>query len=192
VVVAEQFNLIWLAYRAVDNVMNIKIIKLILFLILLSGCTSLPEDIKPIIGFELDRYLGTWYEIARLDHSFERGLSKVTADYSMREDGGVRVINRGYNAEKNKWNEAEGKAYFVDGPNIGKLKVSFFGPFYGGYNILALDKENYQYSLVAGPGLNYLWILARTPDLDQSIIIELVKKAKSLGFPVKDLMYVSH
>ncbi|MGB1800040.1 MAG: lipocalin family protein [Gammaproteobacteria bacterium] len=169
-----------------------KIIKLILFLILLSGCTSLPEDIKPIIGFELDRYLGTWYEIARLDHSFERGLSKVTADYSMREDGGVRVINRGYNAEKNKWNEAEGKAYFVDGPNIGKLKVSFFGPFYGGYNILALDKENYQYSLVAGPGLNYLWILARTPDLDQSIIIELVKKAKSLGFPVKDLMYVSH
>lgn len=191
-VVAEQFNLIWLAYRAVDNVMNIKIIKLILFLILLSGCTSLPEDIKPIIGFELDRYLGTWYEIARLDHSFERGLSKVTADYSMREDGGVRVINRGYNAEKNKWNEAEGKAYFVDGPNIGKLKVSFFGPFYGGYNILALDKENYQYSLVAGPGLNYLWILARTPDLDQSIIIELVKKAKSLGFPVKDLMYVSH
>jgi apolipoprotein D and lipocalin family protein len=172
--------------------MNIKIIKLILFLILLSGCTSLPEDIKPIIGFELDRYLGTWYEIARLDHSFERGLSKVTADYSMREDGGVRVINRGYNAEKNKWNEAEGKAYFVDGPNIGKLKVSFFGPFYGGYNILALDKENYQYSLVAGPGLNYLWILARTPDLDQSIIIELVKKAKSLGFPVKDLMYVSH
>jgi apolipoprotein D and lipocalin family protein len=164
----------------------------IFFLLLLTSCTSLPEGIKPITGFELDRYLGTWYEIARLDHSFERGLSKVTADYSMREDGGVKVINRGYNAEENKWNEAEGKAYFVDGPDIGKLKVSFFGPFYGGYNILALDKENYQYSLVAGPGLNYLWILARTPDLEQSIIIELVKKAKSLGFPVKDLMYVNH
>ena len=172
--------------------MIIKNYLVVLLLLLLTSCTSLPEDIKPITGFELDRYLGTWYEIARLDHSFERGLSKVTADYSMREDGGVRVINRGYNAEKNKWNEAEGKAYFVSTPDIGKLKVSFFGPFYGGYNILALDKENYQYSLVAGPGLNYLWILARTPDLEQSIIIELVKKAQSLGFPVKDLMYVTH
>ena len=172
--------------------MTIKKYLVVLLLLLLTSCTSLPEDIKPITGFELDRYLGKWYEIARLDHSFERGLSKVTADYSMREDGGVRVINRGYNAEKNKWNEAEGKAYFVSTPDIGKLKVSFFGPFYGGYNILALDKENYQYSLVAGPGLNYLWILARAPDLEQSIIIELVKKAQSLGFPVKDLMYVNH
>lgn len=160
--------------------------------LLLTSCTSLPENIKPITGFELDRYLGTWYEIARLDHSFERGMTKVTADYSMRKDGGVRVINRGYNAEKKEWNEAEGKAYFVSEPDIGQLKVSFFGPFYGGYNIIALDKENYQYSLVAGPGLNYLWILARTPKLEQSVIIELVKKAHALGFPVNDLIYVTH
>ena len=172
--------------------MTIKNYLVVLLLLLLTSCTSLPQDIKPITGFELDRYLGKWYEIARLDHSFELGLSKVTADYSMRDDGGVRVINRGYNAEKKEWNEAEGKAYFVKTPDIGQLKVSFFGPFYGGYNILELDKEDYQYSLVAGPGLNYLWILARTPDLEQSIIIELVKKAQSLGFPVKDLMYVSH
>ncbi len=172
--------------------MTIKNYLVVLLLLLLTSCTSLPQDIKPITGFELDRYLGKWYEIARLDHSFELGLSKVTADYSMRDDGGVRVINRGYNAEKKEWNEAEGKAYFVKTPDIGQLKVSFFGPFYGGYNILELDKEGYQYSLVAGPGLNYLWILARTPDLEQSIIIELVKKAQSLGFPVKDLMYVSH
>ena len=171
---------------------NKKVIKLILLLFLLTGCTSLPEDIKPVTGFELDRYLGKWYEIARLDHSFERGLSKVTAEYSMREDGGVKVINRGFNAEKKEWDEAEGKAYFVGEPTVGQLKVSFFGPFYGGYTIIALDKENYQYALVAGPGLNYLWILARKPNLEQSLIIELVKKAKSLGFPVQDLMYVKH
>lgn len=171
--------------------MSIKNYLAVLLLFLLTSCTSLPENIKPITGFELDRYLGKWYEIARLDHSFERGLSKVTADYSMRDDGGVRVINRGYNAEKEKWNEAEGKAYFVNEPDIGQLKVSFFGPFYGGYNILVLDKENYQYSLVAGPGLGYLWILARTPKLEQSVIIELVKKAHALGFPVKDLIYVT-
>ncbi len=171
--------------------MSIKNYLAVLLLFLLTSCTSLPENIKPITGFELDRYLGKWYEIARLDHSFERGLSKVTADYSMRDDGGVRVINRGYNAEKEKWNEAEGKAYFVNEPDIGQLKVSFFGPFYGGYNILVLDKENYQYSLVAGPGLGYLWILARTPKLEQSVIIELVKKAHALGVPVKDLIYVT-
>lgn len=172
--------------------MIIKNYLVVLLLLLLTSCTSLPENIKPITGFELDRYLGKWYEIARLDHSFERGLSKVTADYSMREDGGVRVINRGYNEDKKEWNEAEGKAYFVSTPDIGQLKVSFFGPFYGGYNILALDKENYQYSLVAGPGINYLWILARTPKLEQSVIIELVKKAHALGFPVNDLIYVTH
>lgn len=165
---------------------------LLLLFLFLSACTSLPENIKPVTGFELDRYLGKWYEIARLDHSFERGMTKVTADYSMREDGGVRVINRGYIAEKNEWDEAEGKAYFVSEPDVGQLKVSFFGPFYGGYNIIALDKENYQYSLVAGPGLNYLWILARTPKLEQSVIIELVKKAHALGFPVNDLIYVTH
>jgi apolipoprotein D and lipocalin family protein len=172
--------------------MNVKLFKLLLLLICLSGCTSLPENIKPVSGFELDRYLGKWYEIARLDHSFERGMNKVTADYSMREDGGVKVINRGYYTEKKEWDEAEGKAYFVGEPTVGQLKVSFFGPFYGGYNIIELDKENYQYSLVAGPGLNYLWILARTPKLEQSIIVELVKKAHELGFPVKDLIYVTH
>ena len=172
--------------------MNINKILLLILCSLLTSCTSLPEDIKPITGFELDRYLGKWYEIARLDHSFERGLTKVTADYSMREDGGVKVINKGFNAEKNEWDEAEGKAYFVSEPDIGQLKVSFFGPFYGGYNILALDKENYQYSLVAGPGLNYLWILARTPKLDHAILKELIIKARDLGFPVEELIYVDH
>jgi apolipoprotein D and lipocalin family protein len=165
---------------------------LLLLCSILTGCAGLPEGVVPVDGFETDRYLGKWYEIARLDHSFERGLSRVSADYSLREDGGLKVLNRGFNSEKNEWNEAIGKAYFVGEPDIGALKVSFFGPFYGGYNIIALDKEAYQYSLVAGPKLSYLWILARTPELDQSVIDELVNKAGALGFPVNDLIYVSH
>ena len=84
---------------------------------LLTGCVGVPKGVKPVQGFELDRYLGRWYEIARLDHSFERGLSHVTADYSMRKDGGVRVLNRGYSEKKQEWKTAEGKAYFVKGPD---------------------------------------------------------------------------
>lgn len=159
---------------------------------LLPGCTGLPEGVVAVDGFEKDRYLGKWYEIARLDHSFERGLTRVSAEYSLREDGGLKVINRGFDAKKNVWDEAVGKAYFVGESNIGALKVSFFGPFYGAYNILELDKEAYQYSLVAGPNLSYLWILARSPALEQSVIDDLVNKAKAFGFPVNDLIYVSH
>jgi apolipoprotein D and lipocalin family protein len=118
---------------------------------LLQSCTGTPEGVEVVTDFELDRYLGTWYEIARLDHSFERGLSNVTANYSMRDDGGVKVINRGFNTEKSEWDEATGRAYFVGESDIGQLKVSFFGPFYGGYNIVELDDSDYQYSLVAGP-----------------------------------------
>lgn len=151
-----------------------------------------PKGVEPISGFELDRYLGKWYEIARLDHSFERGLNRVTADYSLRDDGGLKVINRGYNPDKNEWKEAIGKAYFVETPDIGQLKVSFFGPFYGGYNILALDKASYQYALVAGPNRSYLWILARSPNLDALLVEQLVRKAQQMGFPVDDLIYVTH
>jgi apolipoprotein D and lipocalin family protein len=169
-----------------------KLVFIVILSGLLMGCAGLPEGITPVDGFETDRYLGKWYEIARLDHSFERGLSRVSAEYSLREDGGLKVVNRGFNVEKNEWDEAVGKAYFVGKTDIGALKVSFFGPFYGAYNILALDKQAYQYSLVAGPNLSYLWILARTPELDQSVIDDLVNKAQTLGFPVNDLIYVSH
>ena len=163
-----------------------------LSVLLLGGCVGAPEHIQPVDGFELNKYLGTWYEIARLDHSFERGLEQVTANYSLRDDGGVKVINKGFNAIKNKWKQAEGKAYFVGEPDIGQLKVSFFGPFYGGYNIIELDKTNYQYSLVCGPNLSYLWILARDPQLDKTIVDKLVAKAKSLGFATDKLIYVRH
>jgi len=160
--------------------------------LLVAACTGLPKGTTAVSGFELDRYLGTWYEIARLDHRFERGLTNVSANYSLRDDGGVRVVNRGYNAAKGEWNEAIGKAYFVDTPDIGRLKVSFFGPFYGGYNILELDSENYEYALVAGPDRSYLWILARSPDLSEAVVQSLVAKAKDLGFAVDELIYVSH
>ena len=160
--------------------------------IMLSACTGAPEGVEGVSGFDLNRYLGTWYEIARLDHGFERGLSNVTATYSLREDGGVKVVNRGYNAEKEEWDEAEGKAYFLGDEDVGQLKVSFFGPFYGGYNIVELDKEGYQYSLVVGPDRSYLWILARTPDLDDAILDRLVAKARELGFPTDELIMVEH
>jgi len=159
---------------------------------LVSGCVGIPENVKPVENFELDRYLGRWYEIARLDHSFERGLSRVTAVYSMRDDGGVKVINRGYSETKNHWEEAEGKAYFVRESDIGYLKVSFFGPFYGAYVIFELDHQNYQYSLVSGPDKSYLWILARSPNISEDIRERLIAKATALGFDTDNLIYPEH
>lgn len=156
------------------------------------GCTGAPEGVQVVDGFVLDRYLGTWYEIARLDHRFERGMSNVTANYSLREDGGVQVVNRGFHAKNGEWEEATGKAYFVGDTNIGQLKVSFFGPFYGGYNIVELDEDDYEYALVAGPDRDYLWILARTPELDPDVLNALVNKASSLDFPTEELIYVDH
>jgi len=158
----------------------------------LVACTGLPDGTRAVSGFELDRYLGTWYEIARLDHRFERGLSNVTANYALRDDGGVRVVNRGFDAAEGEWRDATGKAYFVDAPDVGRLKVSFFGPFYGAYNILELDQEDYQYALVAGPNRSYLWILARNPQLPESVLRTLVETARRLEFPVDELIHVSH
>lgn len=164
----------------------------ILFFIFLIGCTGIPENVKPVNNFKLEKYLGKWYEIARLDHSFERGLSHVTADYQLRNDGGIKVINRGYSAEKGSWKEAEGKAYFVKEPDIGYFKVSFFGPFYGSYIIFELDQESYQYSLVCGADKSYLWILGRNPTLKKEIKSELLEKAAEVGFDISRLIFVNH
>jgi len=158
--------------------------------LLLSSCTSIPDGLQAVSPFELQRYLGHWYEIARLDHSFERGLSQVTADYSLRDDGGVRVINRGYSAANKEWKQAEGKAYFVGPADRGHLKVSFFGPFYGAYVVLELDQAGYQYSLICGPDRTYLWILARTPSLPPEVKQHLLDKAAALGFDTSQLLFV--
>jgi len=165
---------------------------LTVLVLLLTGCVGIPDNVKPVDHFKLESYLGKWYEIARLDHSFERGLSRVTASYSLRDDGGLRVINRGYSAKDNKWKEAEGKAYFVQGSDQGYLKVSFFGPFYGSYIVFELDHDNYQYSLVAGPDKSYFWILAREPQIKDDIKDILIGKAASLGFDTSKLIYVDH
>jgi apolipoprotein D and lipocalin family protein len=165
---------------------------LMAFAVLLTGCVGLPANVKPVDHFNADKYLGKWYEVARLDHSFERGLSKVSASYSLREDGGIRVINRGYDAQKQQWKEAEGKAYFVNGAVQGYLKVSFFGPFYGSYIVFELDHDNYQYSLVSGPDKSYLWLLSRTPQMNQETQKRLVEKAAALGFDTGKLIFVEH
>ena len=158
---------------------------------LLAGCTGKPDGVEPVEGFDLDRYLGTWYEIARLDHSFERGLDNISANYSLREDGGVHVLNRGFSAKKDEWKEAEGKAYFVGSSDQGHLKVSFFGPFYGSYIVFELD-DNYQYAFVSGPDTSYLWLLSRTSNVDQAVIDRFIERASSLGFETDKLIYVDH
>lgn len=156
----------------------------------LSGCLGMPDKVTPVSGFDLERYLGKWYEIARLDHSFERGLEKVTASYSYREDGGVRVLNRGYDPRDDEWNEAQGKAYFVKDPKTGYLKVSFFGPFYGSYVVFDLDKTDYQYAFVSGPDHSYLWFLSRTPVVSKQLMHRFIQEATERGFDTSKLIYV--
>jgi len=159
---------------------------------LATGCTGLPAGVEPVRGFELERYLGTWHEIARLDHPFERGLERITATYTRRDDGGVRVVNRGYEVQNGTWREAEGRAYFIGSPDVGRLKVSFFGPFYGAYNVMALDQDGYQWAMICGPDTDYLWILAREPTLPEAVLERLLALASARGFETGKLIYVEH
>lgn len=164
----------------------------VLISIVTAGCTGLPEDVYPVDGFDVNRYLGKWYEIARLDHSFERGLDNVSAEYSLRDDGGVKVINRGFSVQDNAWQETEGKAYFVNSENQGHLKVSFFGPFYGSYVVFELDKEAYQYAFIAGYNKSYLWLLSRTPTVSNEVVERFIKRSRELGFDADKLIFVEH
>ena len=165
----------------------------VLLLVTLAACsTTPPEGLRPVTPFDINRYLGQWYEIARLDHSFERGLSDVSATYALREDGSVNVINRGYDLKRQDWKEAVGRALFIGDPGTGSLKVSFFGPFYGGYHVIALDQQDYRWSLVAGPNRDYLWILARDKVLPADVREQLLAKAKAAGFATDQLIWVEH
>lgn len=166
-----------------------RLLSIIFLSAVLSGCLSIPQNVAPVDGFELNKYLGKWYEIARLDHSFERGLDNVTAEYFLRDDGGVRVINKGFSETENKWKEAEGKAYFVRDPQQGYLKVSFFGPFYGAYIVFELDKEAYQYAFVTSYDKSYLWLLARTPTVSNALLDRFVQKVAELGFETDKLIF---
>jgi len=157
--------------------------------LLITGCKTYekPEKVTPVENFKLSEYLGTWYEIVRLEHRFEKGMEAITATYSMREDAGVKVLNKGFRTKEQEWNEAEGKAYFVGNTDEGFLKVSFFGPFYGSYIIMDTDYETY--TMISGPDLSYFWILARTPTLDQKVLESLLAKAKDAGFDTSVLIY---
>jgi apolipoprotein D and lipocalin family protein len=170
------------------NALGRKLFAPCLLSLLFAGCTGMPEGVRPGTGFQLDRYLGTWYEIARLDHSFERGLTDVGAAYSRRPDGGVDVLNRGYDAAKGQWKEAWGRAYFLDSPEVGSLKVSFFGPFYGGYHVFALDPD-YRWALVAGHDHDYLWILARERQLPPTVLEDLLARVRQAGFATDALIF---
>lgn len=157
----------------------------------LAACSTprVPDGIQAVTGFDVNRYTGHWHEVARIDHTFERGLTRTSATYSRNDDGTIKVVNRGYDARRKAWKEAEGMAEFVGDPERAALKVSFFGPFYGGYNVVALD-ENYQWAMVVGSSLDYLWILSRTPSLPADVREHLLERATQMGVDVNRILWV--
>ena len=157
----------------------------------LFACASIPKGAKTISPFEKERYLGLWYEIARKDFKFERNLNNTTAEYSLNEDGSIQVSNQGYNTVKKEWTQAIGKAKFVGDENKAQLKVSFFGPFYSGYNVIALD-DDYRYALVAGKDLDLLWILSRETMVPEEIKDQYLQLAEEIGYDTSDLIWVEH
>lgn len=160
-------------------------------LIVMLSCQSIPKGAKPVESFQSENYLGKWYEICRMDFRFERNLNQTTAEYTLIDDKTIRVRNRGFHTEKQEWKEVVGKAKFVQNPNVAQLKVSFFGPFYAPYNVIAIDKE-YKYALVAGKNTKYMWILSREKTIPDNIKNDYVSKAKALGFKTEELVWVTH
>jgi lipocalin len=173
--------------------MKLKLSFIILFssFIVIGGCQNKKSDkmnIETVKEVDLQRYLGKWYEIARFDHSFERGLVGATATYSMRDDGKIKVLNQGFkNTLDGELSKAEGKAKLTDEP--GKLKVSFFWIFYADYYILELD-ENYQWALIGSKSDKYLWILSRTPKLEDNVKNLILHHAAKRGYDTSKLIWV--
>lgn len=161
--------------------------------LLLTACsTGVPDGLKAVTPFDMKRYQGQWYEVARLDHSFERGLSHVTAEYNLESNGDVSVVNRGFQAKDAQWKRAQGVAKFLGNTHTGSFKVSFWGPFYGGYHVIALDSENYQWAMVTGADKNYLWLLSRQPSLADDVKNALIAQAQKQGFDTQKLIWVDH
>ncbi len=158
---------------------------------LLNSCAYIPKNAKPIEGFNQGRYLGKWYEIARIDHRFEKNMNNVTAQYSLNENGTIKVFNSGYDYVEKENKSATGTAKFRGDTNTAALKVSFFGPFYSGYNVIAIDKD-YKYALVAGESLDYLWILSRNPAIPDDVKQDYLKKATAIGYDTSRLLWVEH
>tara|TARA_B100000676_G_C17924335_1_gene757253 strand:- start:465 stop:1064 length:600 start_codon:yes stop_codon:yes gene_type:complete len=185
----ERSNRGWLA--KIPTLGRTTLTYLILLIPLISGCTSAPNTVTAVKEFDINRYKGIWYEIMRLDHSFERGLSNVTANYGLRKDGTISVLNRGFNRKECRWEEAKGSARFQGDKKVASLSVTFFWPFSGGYHVFELG-EQYNYALVAGPSLDYLWLLGRKPTLNKEVKDKLISKARISGFPVDNLILVDH
>lgn len=165
--------------------------KLILAILLLTSCSSSMKKLTTVPDVDISRYTGKWYEIARLPNSFEKGLICVTAEYSLRDDGKITVINAGRKeSEPETLKSVRGKAWVPDENEPGRLKVQFFWPFAGGYYIFHLDRENYQYALVGTPSRKFLWILAREPQMEEELYNELVEVAHLKDFEVDKLLRV--
>ncbi|MDR4951246.1 lipocalin family protein [Chryseobacterium sp. ES2] len=167
------------------------ILIVILWFVLLNSmtsCSSMPEKAQPVRQFDVNRYLGTWYEIARFDYYFEKDLDNAMAQYSLNADGSVVVVNSGYNFKKNKWVSVDGTAKFKGDKDVAVLKVSFFWPFYAGYNVVAL--EDYKYALVAGKNLDYLWILSREKTIPENVKQNFISKAQEIGYDTSKLIWV--
>lgn len=163
-----------------------------MFLIITSflSCGTKLQGAYGVNNFDLSKYLGKWYEIARYDTWFEKDMDRTQAFYSLNEDGTVRVENSGYDFNKNKWKTSVGKAKFRGDKDVGELKVSFFGPFYSDYTILALDSE-YKYSLVVGNTTDYLWILSRTKTIPEDVKNQFLSMAREFGFDTAKLVWVN-
>jgi apolipoprotein D and lipocalin family protein len=157
-------------------------------LLSLISCASIPRGAVAVKPFDKEKYLGKWYEIARMDFRFERNLKNVTATYSVNKDGTIKVDNQGYDYVVKKSKQALGKAKFAGDPNEARLKVSFFGPFYSGYNVIALDGQ-YKYALVAGKNLKYLWLLSRETTIPEDIKQSYLKIANDLGYDTSVLLW---
>jgi|SRR5690606_13724288 len=157
----------------------------------LFSCSQIPDNAKAVQPFDKGKYLGKWFEIARLDFKFEKDLNNTTAFYSLNENGSIKVLNKGYDTVNGKWKQAMGKAKFVGEEDVAMLKVSFFGPFYSGYNVIAID-DDYQYALVAGKNLDYLWILSRQTTIPEEIKNDFLKTAKEIGYNTSELIWVEH
>jgi len=168
-----------------------KALALFLGLFTCNACTNIPQGAVAVKPFDSERYLGKWYEIARFDFRFERGLNNTTATYSLNPNRSIRVENRGFDYTKKIWKKAVGKAKFVTTKDEAKLKVSFFGPFYGGYNVIALDSA-YKYALIAGSDLGYLWILSRETTMPEDVKQNYLDLAQKIGFDTEKLVWVEH
>jgi len=156
-----------------------------------SFSVGIPKGAAAVKNFDARKYLGRWYEIARFDYRFEKNMDNVTAEYSENSDGSIRVNNKGYNYLKKEWKESIGEARFVKDKAEARLKVSFFKPIWAGYNVIDID-EDYQYALVAGSSLKYLWILSRTTTIPESIRQRFIEKAKRIGYTTDELIWIKH